>query len=43
MEQEQKGNKIVNIVSTLIALFVILYGFTVAVLTFAALVKYLFY
>lgn len=43
MEQEQKGNRIVNTVSTLIAIIVILYGFTAAVLIVAALVKYLFY
>lgn len=39
---EQNNNKFVNIVSTLLAIFVILYFVTVAVLTTAALVKYLF-
>lgn len=40
---EQNNNKFVNIVSTLLAIFVILYFVTVAVLTTAALVKYLFH
>ena len=40
---EQNNNKFVNIVSTLLAIFVILYFVTVAVLTIAALVKYLFH
>lgn len=40
---EQNNNKFVNIVSTLLAIFVILYFVTVAILTTAALVKYLFH
>jgi hypothetical protein len=40
---EQNNNKFVNIVSTIMATFIILYFVTVAALTTAALVKYLFY
>ena len=38
----EKDSKVVNIVSTLLAIFIILYFVTVAALTTAALVKYLF-
>jgi len=40
---EQNNNKFVNIVSTILAILVILYFVTIAILTTAGLVKYLFY